>query len=362
MSATSSIAFTRGVPPAEAFPVEDLADCAAGAVRNDPSVVLQYGKSSGYLPLRKWLAEQHGLDVEQVFVGNGSLQLMDLVCGLLLAPGDAAFVESPSYDRAILTLRRHRANVVGIPLAPDGVNLEALEAAVATHRPKLFYIIGDFQNPSGVTTVAAKRRHIAALAEKHGFWIIEDVPYRRLRYYGEEEPTFLSLAPGRVLQMSSFSKLLSPGMRTGYLLGPAEVVGRLAKVAEDTYITPVLPTQGIVYEYCRRGLLEPNIARLRDLYRPKLEATLAALAAELPGAEWATPEGGYFVGVTLPAGIDTPTLLAKAGEAGLVLTNGDGFFVEPPSRAFVRIPFCSLSPDEVAAGVARLGKIVREHA
>ncbi len=360
MSALNTIAFTRGVPPVEAFPVEEIADCAARILRDDPSVLLQYGKSSGYEPLRRWLAEQHGVDVGQVFISNGSLQLMDFVAGAFLAPGDVAFVESPSYDRAILTFRRHQARVVGIPLEADGVSVEALESALATHKPKLFYIIGDFQNPAGVTTAAAKRRQIVELAERYGFWLVEDVPYRRLRYYGEDEPTFRSLAPGRVLQLSSFSKLLSPGMRAGYLVGPAEVVARVAKVAEDTYITPVLPTQGIVYEYCRRGLLERNVARLRDLYRPKLDAALRALAAELPEARWTQPQGGYFVGVTLPAGISSPDLLAKAKEANLVLTNGDGFFPEPPARAFVRIPFCSLSLAEIAEGIARLGKIVRE--
>ncbi len=360
MSALDTIAFTRGVPPLEAFPVAEIADCAAKVLRDDPNIILQYGKSAGYAPLRRWLADQHGLDVEQVFIGNGSLQLMDFLAGAFLDEGHVAFVESPSYDRAIITFRRHQARVVGIPLEADGVSIEALESALAVQKPKLFYIIGDFQNPAGVTTAAAKRRRIVELAERHGFWIVEDVPYRRLRYYGADEPTFHSLAPERVLQLSSFSKLLSPGMRAGYLLGPAAVVAQVAKVAENTYITPVLPTQGIIYEYCRRGLLEGNVARLRDLYRPKLDATLRTLAAELPGAQWAQPQGGYFVGVTLPAGIASPTLLAKAEEANLVLTDGDGFFPEPPARAFVRIPFSSLSVAEIAEGVARLGKIVRE--
>jgi DNA-binding transcriptional MocR family regulator len=355
-----TIAFTRGVPPAEAFPVDEVAECAAAALRADPTILLQYGKSAGYLPLRQWLAERNGLDVEQVFISNGSLQLMEFISSAFLAPGAVAFVESPSYDRAITTFRRHQARVVGIPLEADGVSLGALEEALATHRPKLMYVIGDFQNPAGVTTAAAKRRRILELAEEHDFLVVEDVPYRPLRYYGQEEPSFLSLRPERVLQLSSFSKLLSPGMRTGYLLGPQAVVGKVAKIAEDTYITPVLPTQGTINEYCRRGLLEPNIARLRDLYRPKLDAAVKALGAYLPGADYARPEGGYFVGVTLPAGIKTPALMAKAAEAGLVLTDGDGFFAEAPERAFVRIPFCSVSVAEIEEGVARLAKVVNE--
>lgn len=362
MSSPRPILFTRGVPPVEAFPVEEVANCAASALRNDPNILLQYGSSTGYLPLRRLLAEQQGLKVEQVLVSNGSLQIMDFLCRALLAPGDAAMVESPSYDRAILTFRRHQARVFGIPLEGDGLNVEALEQVAATQRPKVLYVIADFQNPAGVTTSAEKRRRIAELADKHGFWVIEDIPYRALRYSGQEQPTIRSIAPDRTLQLSSFSKLLSPGMRVGYLVGPAEVVAKVAKVAEDTYITPVLPAQGIVYEYCRRGLLDQNVARLRDLYRPKLEATAKALERELPGAVWARPEGGYFVGVTMPDTIDNASLLARAKEQNLVLTNGDGFFVEPPARAFVRIPFCSVTTEEIDEGIARLGRIVRESA
>lgn len=354
----SLITFTRGVPPAEALPGDLVADCAATILREDPGVLLQYGSSLGYLPLRRWLAERHGVPVEQVLVSNGSLQIMGFLSRTLLAPGDVVFVESPSYDRAITIFRQHQARVVAVPLEADGVSIAALESALAAHKPKLFYVIPDFQNPSGATTSAAKRRRIVELARAHGFWIVEDVPYRQLRYYGEDEPTFLSLAPDRVLQFSSFSKTLSPGVRVGYVLGPADLLARLAKTAEDSYITPVLPTQGIVYEYCRRGLLDPNLARLRDLYRPRLQATLEALSAELPGAEWTRPEGGYFVGVTLPAGVRSSTVLAKAKEAGLVLTDGDGFFVEPPARAFVRIPFCSVSPSQIREGIARLARLL----
>ncbi|MHB1415295.1 MAG: aminotransferase-like domain-containing protein [Chloroflexota bacterium] len=359
MSTPRPIAFTRGVPPVEAFPVAEVADCAATILRADPNILLQYGKAAGYLPLRQWLAQKHGLDVEQVFLSNGSLQLMEFLSSTLLSAGDTVFVESPSYDRAIITFRRHQAEVVGIPLEADGVDLDALEKAIARHKPRLFYIIPDFQNPAGVTMAAAKRRRVAELARQHGFWIVEDVPYRSLRYYGDDEPTLQSMAPDRTLQLSSFSKLLSPGMRTGYMLAPTEVVARVARIAEDTYITPALPTQGIIYEYCRRGLLDRNIAHLHDLYRPKLDATLRALASEVPEAQWAEPQGGYFVGVNMPGSLDRAALTARAKEQNLVLTDGDGFFVEPPAKTFVRIPFCSVSVGDIGEGIARLGKIVK---
>jgi DNA-binding transcriptional MocR family regulator len=355
-----TITLTRGVPPAEALPGDQIAECAASIIREDPTVLLSYGSTMGYLPLREWLAKSHCVAVGQVLVSNGSLQIMGFLTRTLLAPGDTVFVESPSYDRAVTIFRGYGAKLVGIPLKTDGIVIEDLEKALTVHRPKLVYVIPDFQNPAGVTTSLAKRKRIVELAEKHGFWIAEDVPYRRLRYQGADEPTFLSLAPERTLQLSSFSKLLSPGVRAGYVIGPADAIAKLAKTAEDTYITPSLPSQGIVYEYCRRGWLEPNIARLKELYRPRLEATLSALASELPEADFMRPEGGYFVGVNLPPGISNATLLARAKAAALALTDGDGFFLEPPARTFVRIPFCGVSPTDIREGIARLAAIVKE--
>ena len=354
-----TITLTRGVPPAEALPGEQIAECAAAIIRQDPNVLLSYGNTMGYPPLRKLLAESHGVAVEQVLISNGSLQIMGFLAQAMLEHGDTVFVESPSYDRAVTILRGRGANIVGIPLKTDGLVVEALEEALARHKPKLLYVIPDFQNPAGATTSAAKRRRIVALAEQYDFWIAEDVPYRRLRYRGVDEPTFLSLAPARTLQLSSFSKLLSPGVRAGYVIGPASIIARLARTAEDTYITPSLPSQGLVYEYCRRGWLEPNIARLKALYQPRLEATLSTLAAELPTADFMRPEGGYFVGVNLPAGISNADLLARAKAESLVLTDGNGFFLDPPARTFVRIPFCGVSPDDIREGIARLATIVR---
>jgi 2-aminoadipate transaminase len=354
-----TITLTRGVPPAEALPGDQIAECAASIIREDPTVLLSYGSTMGYQPLREWLAKAHGVSVGQVLISNGSLQIMGFLTRTLLAPGDTVFVESPSYDRAVTIFKGYGANLVGIDLKTDGIVVEDLERALASHKPKMLYVIPDFQNPAGATTCLAKRKRIVELASQHDFWIAEDVPYRRLRYQGADEPTFLSLAPERTLQLSSFSKLLSPGVRAGYVIGPADVVAKLAKTAEDTYITPSLPSQGIVYEYCRRGWLEPNIARLKELYRPRLEATLSALASDLPEADYMRHEGGYFVGVNMPPGIKNATLLARAKAASLVLTDGDGFFLEPPARTFVRIPFCGVSPADIREGVARLAAIVK---
>ncbi|MBC7222693.1 MAG: PLP-dependent aminotransferase family protein [Anaerolineae bacterium] len=350
---------TRGVPPAEVFPVEDLADCAQAILTRDAATLLQYGRSPGYLPLREWLGQRYGVGPEQVLLGNSSLEIFSFLTESLLRPGKRAFVEQPSYDRAITLIRRAGAELVGIPLERDGLDLEALEVEIKRGVPTLVYLIADFQNPSGVTTSLEKRRRLAELAQRYGFWIVEDAPYRALRYWGEEVPTLWSLAPDRVLHMSSFSKVLAPGVRLGYVVGPADMVASLAQWAVDTYIGPVFPTQGMIYEYCRRGLLAPNIARLKEVYRPRLEATLEALEAHLPAATWMRPEGGFFVGVTLPPGADIVTLRARAEQAGLRLSDGRGFFPNPADgNRFLRIPFCSVRPEDLREAIARLATLL----
>jgi 2-aminoadipate transaminase len=353
------INLTRGVPPIEVFPTEDLTQCGEAALRQDPDVLLQYGRSPGYAPLREWLGEQYGVGPNQVLIGNSSLEIFSFITQTLLRPGDRAFVESPSYDRSITLLRRASAQVVGIPLEKDGLNLAVLEDELKRGVPGLMYLIVDFQNPTGVTTSLEKRKRLATLAEEYGFWLLEDAPYRALRYSGQDVPTLWSLAPTRVLHMSSFSKVLAPGLRLGYAVGPANVIATLARWAVDTYIGPVSPTQGMVYEYCHRGLLEPNIERLKEVYCPRLHAAFSALQKHVPQAAWTHPEGGFYVGVTLPEGIGMVRMLARAEKARLKLSDGRDFFPRPPDgNRFLRIPFCSVTPDEIEEGMSRLARIL----
>ena len=357
--ATSAINFTRGMPPVETFPTEALIRAAESALRNDPAVLLQYGRSPGYMPLRELLGGWYGVGPDQVLVGNSSLEIVDFIARTKLGPGKRAFVESPSYDRTITTFRRVGAEVVGIPLLEDGVDLEAMERALKAGPPALFYTVSDFQNPMGVTTSLAKRQQIAAWAEQYGFWVVEDAPYRRLRYWGEDVPTLYSLAPERVFHLSSFSKTLAPGLRLGYAVATPQAIAELAAFAVDTYIGPVFPSQGIVYEYCRAGLLEPNIEGLKALYASPLAGHLSGLGA-LHAAGHLEPSGGrLFVGVTLPEGVDMADLMPKAAEAGVKLSDGRGFYPNPADgNRFLRIPFCSVTPDDIFAGIARLAEIL----
>ncbi len=362
MAAEQRIDFTRGVPANESFPLEQVAECAAAVITGPHGVTaMQYGKSGGFPPLREWLAERHRVTPEGVLIANGSLQIVEFICLGLLEPGDTVFVESPTYDRVLTLLRRHGVKAVGIPLEADGPDLGALEAALMQTTPRLFYTIADFQNPSGATASLTKRRRLAELAESYGFRLLEDSPYRPLRYRGKPLPALFELAPAHTLQMSSFSKQISPGVRVGYIVGDPEAIARIARAAEDTYITPNLIGEAVAYEFCRRGWLEPQLARLRALYGPRLETIGAALRRYLPEARWIEPDGGFFVSLTLPEGTTNAALRERAAAHGLNLSDGQGFFPNrPDGERFVRLPFCALTPEQIEEGVRRLARAVEE--
>jgi 2-aminoadipate transaminase len=360
MSELKPINFTRGIPAVESFPIADMQDSARTILEKHGAEVLQYGPAQGYAPLREWLAEWQGVDTNQVLTGNGSLELVEFICRYFIQPGDLVLVESPSYDRAITLFRRHGAELLGIPLEPDGPNIEALEDVLKKRVPKLFYIIPDFQNPAGATCSAIKRRRIVELAEHYNFTLLEDAPYRLLRYRGEPEPTLFSMAPQQVLHMSSFTKLIAPGVRVGFAIGKAETLARIAKVAEDTYISPGYFAHGVTYEWCRRGLLEPQVEKLKALYAPRLDACLAALDQYMPEAEATRPDGGFFISMTLPEGTKTTDVRSKAVKRNLNLADGTAFFANGDGERFLRLPYCALTPEEIEEGVRRLAETVQE--
>lgn len=361
---SDQIVFTRGVPPPEAFPTEELSECFDAAIRNDTAVVLQYGQQPGYAPLRGELAREYGVSDAEILVGNGSLQLQDLVSAHLIGPGMSVYTEQPSYDRAIITFRRRGARTVGIPLEEDGISVERLEAALEREVPAFLYLVPDFQNPAGATLSLEKRQRVVELANRHGFWVIEDIPYRKLRYEGEDLPLLREIDSSRVITMSSFSKLLSPGIRVGFMIASEELVRTVTNLGEDTYLSPVLPTQAAVAEYLRRGWLAPNVERLKELYRPRWQTMADAVSRELPDARAFIPDGGFFVSVMLPEDANTDNLVGRAKDVGLVLTPGAAFFADSgegeavPGDRFVRLPFCAVTPDQIEEGVRRLASLV----
>jgi 2-aminoadipate transaminase len=356
----TTINFTRGVPANESFPTGELAECAAAVLRSHADTVLQYGPSAGFAPLRQWLAEWQKVAPEQVLTGNGSLELVEFLGIAMLKPGDVVFTESPSYDRALTLFRRQGVKVVGIRLDADGPDLEDLERKLGQHRPKLFYVIPDFQNPSGATCSGEKRRRLVEIARRHGLLLLEDAPYRMLRYRGTQEPTLFELAPDQVLHMSSFTKLIAPGVRLGFMLGDAQKLAKIGKVAEDTYISPGYFAHATTWEWCRRGLLTPQVEKLKALYAPRLEACLAALDRYIPDAVATRPDGGFFLSLTLPEGTSTTDLRAAAAKRNLNLADGLAFFPEGGGERFLRLPFCALTPAQIDEGIQRLSEAVRE--
>lgn len=364
---SEQILFTRGVPAIEALPSKLLSECMQAVLEGpDRNTILQYGNNAGYLPLRQLLAEQYNVSIEQVLVGNGSLHLQDLLAAMLIQQGDVVFVEQPSYDRAIKTFRRHGAKVIGIPLEEDGINLVALEKAIAKKIPAFMYIIPDFQNPAGVTTSTEKRQALVDLAQRYGFWLIEDVPYRTLRYAGETLPLLRDLSTERTITVSSYSKLISPALRVGYLIGPDHLVQSLARLAEETILAPVLPTQAAVVEFHKRGYFTSNLENLRQLYAPRLQTIVTALKTHLPNVAFPEPQGGFFISITLPEQSADDSLLTRAKEVGLALTDGRDFFADPLDESeqqnlgerFIRLPFCALTPAELQEGIKRLATII----
>ncbi|NPV77268.1 MAG: PLP-dependent aminotransferase family protein [Anaerolineae bacterium] len=354
------IKFTRGVPPPESFPARQLAECAKDVLEKNSAIVLQYGPAGGYQPLRQWIAQSCQVQENRIVLGQGSLQLLDILSKLLLTQGDVAYTEEPTYDRAFTLLQRAGARVIGFPLTKDGPDINQMEARLINgERPKLYYTIPDFQNPSGMVISLDSRKKMLSLAEKYDFWIIEDSPYRYLRYYGSEIPSLFEQNPNRVIRMSSFSKLISPGLRVGYAVLPEALAVRVLKYAEDTYINASYFNQAIVMDYIEKGWLETNLESLKQLYTPRLDTILAALKSNLESfGKWHKPEGGFFVGFTANFPLDADKLLKKAEEFGVQLTDGRGFFVNGDGNRFIRLPFCALTPEEIETGIHRLAKVL----
>jgi 2-aminoadipate transaminase len=356
------IRFTRGIPPPESFPTNELAECSAAILANDEKNVLQYGNAGGYPPLRSLLAKNAGVKESRIAIGQGSLQFSDTLSRIFIKSGDLVYFEAPSYDRVINIFERSGAVLKGIPLTQAGLDIEDLSFRLMHgERPVLFYIIPDFQNPSGTVLSLEKRIILTELAEKYGFWIVEDNPYRKLRYRGDEIPSLFELNPDRVIHMSSFSKLISPGLRVGYLILPETLASKFLNFSEDTYISASYLTQGIIYEFIQKGFFERNLALLKSLYEPKLDIMLDALDHEMTGfGYWNKPDGGFFIGLTLETNLEMDRLILRSQQAGVFLSDGRGFFCEPTQKCFIRLPFCALSSEEIRMGVHRLGNVVRE--
>jgi 2-aminoadipate transaminase len=355
------ISFARGAPSLDIVDVDGLRAAAEKAFESDPGGMTAYGTAIGYPPLREWIAERHQVAPEQVVVTNGSMQADAFLFDALVETGDSVVVERPTYDRTLLSLRNRGADVRMVELEPDGIDVAALERVLAAGAsPKLAHIIPNFQNPAGYTLSAEKRERLLELARHHEFRIFEDDPYVALRFEGAPLPTMLSMDSGEtVVYASSFSKTVCPGIRVGYLVGPAELIARVVKIATQTYISPSMVSQAIVHQFCLTGALERSIEMVRAALRDRADTLCQALERELPDARFVKPTGGYFLWFNLPRGTDVAALFELAAEHGVQFVRGSDFVLDG-GESSLRLAYSGVTPEEIEEGVKRLAEAYRD--
>jgi 2-aminoadipate transaminase len=359
--AANLISFARGAPSADILPRDAVREAAARALVEDWEKALSYGTGVGHPGLCHWVAERHGgLADDQVMIANGSLEAGWMLFEHLLGPGDRVIVEQPTYDRTLLMLQRLGVELVPVGLEADGIDVDAVEAALSAGPVTLAHVIPNFHNPAGCTLSAEKRTRLVELAAEHGMWIFEDDPYRELPFEGEALETMLSLdGAGRVVHASSFSKTVSPGVRVGYLAGPAAEIAKRAKRANETYISPNMLAEAVVLELCESGGLDRNIEFVKGALRERRDALVEALGRQVPEAEFVVPGGGYFLWLDLEQGTDTPALLAEAKGEGVAFVAGPDFMIEGGENS-LRLSFASVPPERIPEGITRIARALEK--
>jgi 2-aminoadipate transaminase len=353
------ISFARGAPSLDIVDVEGLKAAAVRAFETDPAGLTAYGTSVGYPPLRKWIADKHGVEVDQVLVTNGSMQADAFLFQHLLSAGDAVVTERPTYDRTLLSLRKLGAEVHQVSMQSDGIDVEELRKLLESGvRPKLAHIIPNYQNPAGVTLPLEKRRALLDLAAEYGFTIFEDDPYAEIRFRGERLPSMLSL-DGRdsVVHASSFTKTVCPGVRVGYLVGPKQLIAEIAKAATGLYISPGMVAQGIVHQFCVSGDIDRSIQTVRTALAERARLLGAELREQIPGVRFTEPDGGYFLWVELPEDVLVDKLVPAAAERGVAVVKGSDFLLEGGEHA-LRLAFSAVTADQIPEGVRRLADAI----
>jgi 2-aminoadipate transaminase len=351
------ISFARGVPAPDCLPVEQIGECAQAVLERPERDTVQYGPPGGFAPLRELLAERHDVEPGQIFLANGSLQGLVFLATHLLREHPRVLVEAPTYDRPLKILRGLGADLTALPIDEEGLDPEALERELRVGpTPAFLYTIPTFQNPSGRTLSEERRRRLVDLAADHELLVVEDDPYGLVRFEGESLPTLYELAPeGTVVYSTSFSKTVAPGLRVGYLVLPAVLAKAVEDIAVSNYVSPVIFTQAIVWEFLRRGLFEPNVQRVSELLRERRDAMLAALEESFPdGSRWSHPKGGYFLWLDLPEGTDSAVLLERAEREDITFVKGADFYAGPGGESSARLAFSFVSPADINDGIGRL--------
>ena len=361
------ISFAGGLPSPDTFPVERLRAHAAAVLTDAPSPALQYGPTEGYMQLREWIAARHStptarIDPANVLVTTGSQQALDLLAKTLVDVGSRVLVETPTYLGALQAFSLFEPQFASVLSDADGLLPSALTAKFLDGA-RFLYCLPNFQNPTGRRMPLGRRQELAAIAREAGLLLLEDDPYGALSYSGDVLPSLLSMLPEQVVHMGSFSKVLAPGLRVGYVIAPEALHRKLvqAKQAADLH-TPSF-TQRIVYETIKDGFLDTHIPTIRALYAQRCRVMLDALKEHFPsGVTWNEPQGGMFIWVQLPEGMDSFTLLDQAIARNVAFVPGAPFFANDPQRNTLRLSFVTVPPEKIRQGVAILGELLKAHA
>jgi 2-aminoadipate transaminase len=361
------ISFAGGLPSPQSFAVKDLADAATKVLAEDGQNVLQYSTTEGYLPLREYIAERYsekkGLEVDpdEILITNGSQQALDLVAKVFLNAGDRVAIERPGYLGAIQALSIFEPMFIPVPLQQDGIDTDLLEKALDMNEIKLFHTVVNFQNPSGITYSKQKRLELAEIFKDRETILVEDDPYGELRFAGEDLPSLSSYLPGNVILLGSFSKIVAPGLRLGWICAPEDVMEKVivAKQASDLHSNYL--SQRIVYQYLCDHDIDEHIVRVREIYRNQRDLMVSSIEKHFPEeVEFTRPEGGMFLWVTLPEGVSSLRLFDLAGGENVAFVPGSAFYVDDGGKNTLRLNFSNSNGDEIEEGIKRLAKVIKE--
>lgn len=345
--------FAGGYPSAETFPLETIERLSSEVLHKYGAKALQYGATQGVPELREAISKRYGVPVENIQITTSSQQGIDVCTRILVDPGDVILTTNPTYLGALQSFKSYRANVIG-------AELDKLEELLSsTQKVKFFYTIPDFQNPSGQTMTLQQREKLVGLARKYDFLIVEDSPYRELRYEGEPVPTIYSLAPERTLHLGSFSKIMAPGFRLGWIIGTPELLDQIYVCKQALDLCPPIMDQYMAAEFMAGGELDKNLAHTIELYRDKRDYLLSLLEKYMPaGVSWTHPEGGLFLFVTLPENIDTVALYDRALSSGVAYVAGSFFYVDGSHKNTMRLNFSFLDKERMEPGIKLLSSLL----
>ena len=362
----SIYSFAGGYPSAETFPLELIRQTMSDVIDKYAGKAFQYGATQGVPELREAVAGRYGVPVERVQITSSSQQGIDVCTRVLVNPGDVILTSSPSYLGALQSFCSYRAKIVGVSHNSD---IQAYKAAFESSiksvleeggKIKFLYMIPDFQNPSGESLSLEEREMLVGLAEEYGFLIVEDSPYRELRYEGEHIPTMYSLAPDRVIHLGSFSKIFAPGFRLGWAIAHPDILDKIYVCKQSLDLCPPIFDQYVAAEFLASGRLDENLAKSVALYKGKRDLLLSLLEEYMPeGVMWTHPEGGLFLFLTLPEGFDAVAFYDKALTAGVAYVAGEFFHPERSGKNTMRLNFSFMSPEKIEAGIKVLAGLLQ---